>query len=206
MYYGEVLEAMPPRQGAKSSAWDLPTADPLCDPQECAVSTDHAVAYQEALAEHAGALPAGRPLAALATSTVDVPHLVLLLSELADTDAAAADVLGREARRVSAGLLRLGDEALSTCAREIGHDPESWRGAAIARASATLADAAPDDAGDQLGLATLEADHASRSLAAAIVASCDDRLALAGHLVEAQAGWLCCYVRVGHCAATPTYV
>ena len=87
MYYGEVLEAMPPRQGASFSAWDLSTADPLYDHEERAVSTDHAIAYQEALAEHAGALPAGRPLTALAMSTVDVPHLVLLLSELADTDA-----------------------------------------------------------------------------------------------------------------------
>ena len=81
VYYGEVLEAMPPRRGASSSAWGLPTADPLCDHEECAVSTDHAIANQEALAEHAGTLESRRPLAVLAPSTVDVPHLVLLLSE-----------------------------------------------------------------------------------------------------------------------------
>jgi hypothetical protein len=200
VYYGEVLEMMPPRQGAKISAWGLPTADPFSE--EHAVSNHHATAYQEALAEHAGTLPAQRPLALLATSTVDVPHLVLLLSELADLDAAAAEVVAREARRVSAGLLRLGDAALALCAREMGHDPESWRDAAIARASAVLCDAAPDDDGDQLGLAALEVDHASRCLASAIMA--DDRLALAGHLVEAQAGWLCSYVRVG--SASPAYV
>jgi hypothetical protein len=136
------------------------------------------------------------PLALLAASTVHVPHLALLLAELADVEKPeAAAVLTREARRQAAALVRLAHRALELHARDVGYDPRPWRDSAIRRVGVALADICPE-AGDELGLAVLEVDRASHELAAAITAIPVDRMAVPGHVAAAQAECLSCYVRV----------
>ena len=141
-------------------------------------------------------------LGLLARTTVHVPHLTVLMTVLEDTeDAAAHACLAREARRQSAGVLRLGQRALEVHARDVGYAPGAWREDAIVQASAHLALANGHDAGDELGLAMLTLDHASCALAAAITALPTDRMGVPAHLASAQGGWLTCYVRARRRAA-----
>jgi hypothetical protein len=101
-------------------------------------------------------------LGLLARITVHVPHLTLLMAVLADTeDADAGACLAREARRQSAGVLRLGQRALEVHGRDVGYAVCAWREDAIVQASATVAVATERDVGDELGAA--EARRRSRS-------------------------------------------
>jgi hypothetical protein len=101
----------------------------------------------------------------LARITIHVPHLMVLMTALEDTeDADAHACLAREARRQSAGVLRLGQRALEVHARDVGYAPSTWRDDTIAQAGAALADTNGREAGDELGQAMRALDQASCSL------------------------------------------
>jgi hypothetical protein len=166
-----------------------------------------ACAYDEAVCRDANAAGSGdeslsSALELLARITIHVPHLMVLMTALEDTeDADAHACLAREARRQSAGVLRLGQRALEVHARDVGYAASTWRENTIAQAGVALSDANGREAGDELGQAMRALDEASCSLAAAITALPADRMDVPAHLAGAQGGWLPCYVRARHHAA-----
>ena len=144
------------------------------------------------------------PLGLLATTTIHVPLLALLLAELeGHHEPAVTALLAREARRYNTGVLRLTHRALEVHARDVGYDARLWHAKAITNASAALASTVePSDGPDELGLAVLELSHGSAAVAAAIVAVPSDRIAVPDHLADALGAWLACYVRAQRpCAA-----
>jgi hypothetical protein len=113
----------------------------------CTLRLSHRPTYDEAVCRGADVTGSSAddeclasPLGLLARITVHVPHLTLLMAVLADTeDAGAGACLAREARRQSAGVLRLGHRALEVHARDVGYAPCAWREDAIVQASAAVA-------------------------------------------------------------------
>ena len=83
------------------------------------------------------------PLDLLASSTIHVPQLVLLMavleeaSEAADADVTASGCAG-EVAHCSAGLIRLGQRALQAHARDVGYDPDAWRAEAVIQTAVAL--------------------------------------------------------------------
>ena len=133
-------------------------------------------------------------LGLLAGVTVHLPHLMLLMSSLEDTeDADARACLARETCRQIAGVLRLSESALELHAGDIGYEPIAWQLRACEHASEGLTTG--DDVGDELGETMRALEDAGEALAAAITAYPDDHAAVASQLTRAQACWLRCYVR-----------
>jgi hypothetical protein len=147
------------------------------------------------------------PLDLLASSTIHVPQLVLLMAVLEEaSEAADADVTASVAGEVahcSAGLMRLGQRALQAHARDVGYDPDAWRAEAVIQTAVALSVGVSRGADDDLGLAALELRRATVALADAIAAVASDRMAVPGYLASALSGWLGCYVRASELATPP---
>ena len=109
------------------------------------------------------------PLDLLASSTIHVPQLVLLMAVLEEaSEAADADITTSVAGEVvhcSAGLMRLGQRALQAHARDVGYDSGMWRAEAVIQTAVALSVGVSRGADDDLGLAALELRRATVALA-----------------------------------------
>ena len=128
----------------------------------------------------AGGRNAERPVRILATATVHTPSLLVAV--------AARSEARRLVRGLSAGLVRLGHDALAVHARDNGYDAEPW----IAQAVTLAALHAEEQEHDRDRVVACQ-QEAAEHLSDAIVALSLDRMGFADHLTQAQAAWLSCF-------------
>jgi hypothetical protein len=139
--------------------------------------------------------PLATPLALLASSTIHIPHLALLMAVLegaepGDDFARVAD----DARFCSGALVRLGDDALLAHARDLSYDPRAWQAQAITQTTSALSAGVSCGALAELPLAGVELRRAALALADAIAATAEDAMAVPDYLTTALSGWLSCYI------------
>ena len=127
---------------------------------------------------------------ALATERLPALALVLPVLLLADDIDEAAPITVR-AQRLAAAVVRFTVRALEVHARDVGYRPGEWVASGVARAELSVEAEAGDGAAmvDQL-------EDAARSLAAAIVATEGDLMAVREHLAGALGAGLALYASI----------
>jgi hypothetical protein len=160
-----------------------------------------AALFEQALAQrvHPGISPEEerllRPLALLALVTQRLPAAALLTPALVLCDGEEGDPVRAAARRLAGETVRLTVRALEVHARDIGYAPGEWIAAGVVQAELSAS-----DVDGPAAVATFLED-AARSIAAALVATENDVMAVAEHLSSAIGAGLALYALIIDAAA-----
>jgi hypothetical protein len=131
-----------------------------------------------------------RPLALLALVTERLPATALLIPALVLCDGEEGDPVRADARRLAGQIVRLTVRALEVHARDVGYAPGEWVAAGVVQAELSVSNA---PAGAAVAIFLEDAAHL---IAAAMVATEKDVMAVPEHLSSAIGAGLALYAAI----------
>jgi hypothetical protein len=132
-----------------------------------------------------------RPLALLALATQRLPAAALLMPALLLCDGSDEGAAVRaDARQLAAEVVRFTVRALEVHARDVGYLPGEWIAAGVVQAELSVLET------DARVAIVEHLEDAARSIAAAIIATENDRMAVPEHLSSALGAALALYASI----------